>query len=132
MQAAFIDISLLCYHRYVINHLNVFYRLEENEKLMAQQLKQQQQQQRRSPSLDPPPRLLSPIREMASPPQPVTSRVPSTTAAPLPSLLPDVSSPPRLERFAASFVCNSSFCYMCYDNHRLLQSMQSNQGLGLI
>lgn len=131
MQAAFIDISLLCYHRDVINHLNVFHRLEENEKLMAQQLKQQQQQ-RRSPSLDPPPRLLSPIREMTSPPQPVTSRAPSTTAAPLPSLLPEVSSPPRLERFAALFVCNSLFCYLCSDNHRLLQSMQPNQVLGLI
>jgi hypothetical protein len=85
---------------------SLFSRLEENEKLMAQQLRQQQQQQqRRSPSLEPPPRLLSSISEEGSPTRiaPVSARI---TTAPPPAPLPEVSSPPRLGRFV--FFCRAS------------------------
>ena len=72
---------------------------------MSQQLKQQQQQHRRSPSLEPPPRLLSPIIESNSPPH----AKPGLAAAAFPPPLPEVSSPPRLDRSDA-FHIHLSLC----------------------
>ncbi len=112
--AAAADVLFVLCFLYLIFHFVMFFnasfsdffikRLEENEKLMSQQLKQQQQQHRRSPSLEPPPRLLSPIIESNSPPHANPARAPVFAAAAPPPPLPEVSSPPRLDRSDAFHV----------------------------